>query len=109
VDERVFNQLAQMRSRYGDMSLEEFKRMVREQYFSLLLDEKAALEAIPLMLPTDLDARKNLLDDIHRIVGAAGDPDAEQVRRLCKIEALFAIPAQPLKARKGSGSVKLTA
>jgi hypothetical protein len=91
VDERAFNQLVQMRTRYGDMSLEEFKCAVRDQYFSLLLDEEAAIEAIPSMLPADADARKKLLRDIHHIVDAAGDLDEEQVKRLSRIEALLAI------------------
>src|SRR6185369_5335309 len=68
VDERAFNHLAQLRSKYGDISLEEFKRMVREQYFSLLLDEEAALAAIPSMLPADCGSRSELLEDIRRTV-----------------------------------------
>ena len=107
VDERAFNQLAQMRSRYGEMSLEEFKRIVREQYFSLLLDEDAALAAIPSMLPADLRARIKLLEDIRRTVNAAGELSQEQAKRLDRIEALFAISAQPSKVRKGSGSASL--
>ncbi len=104
VDERAFNRLVQMRARYGDISLEEFKCAVRDQYFSLLLDEEKAVEAIPSMLPGDVASRKKLLQDIHRIVGAAGDLDKEQVARLARIEALFAIgrpaPASRKKSRR---------
>ena len=34
------------------MTLEEFKQVLREQFFALLLDQTAALAAIPKMLPT---------------------------------------------------------
>jgi hypothetical protein len=105
VDERAFNQLVQMRTQYGDMSLEEFKCSVRDQYFSLLLDEETAVKAIPSMLPTDVDLRKNLLQDIHRIVDAAGDLDEEQVKRLSRIEALFAIDPAPTSTKQTSRRV----
>ena len=36
--------------RYGDMPLSEFKALVREQYFMLLIDQGASLAAIPSML-----------------------------------------------------------
>ena len=36
--------------------------MLREQYFSLMLDRDAALAAIPKMLPADAAQRKWLLD-----------------------------------------------
>jgi hypothetical protein len=94
VDERAFNRLVQMRARYGDLSLEEFKHIVREQYFSLLLDEDGALAAIPSMLPADAKARAGLLEDIRRTVSAAGTFSAEEARRLEMIEALFASSAK---------------
>ena len=33
------------------LTLAEFKALVREQYFMLLIDEEAALAAIPSLLP----------------------------------------------------------
>ena len=50
-DERGFNLLRRMREEAGSgMSLGEFKRVVREQFFMLLVDEQRAVEAIPAML-----------------------------------------------------------
>lgn len=100
VDERAFNRLTQMRSRYGDLSIEEFKQVVRDQYFSLLLDEDAAIAAIPSMLPVDVASRTKLLEDIRLTVSADGDMDPERRHRLSKIKTLFAIP------RKGSATRK---
>src|SRR5215471_14227541 len=43
VDERGFETVRRLRSRYGDMPLSEFKTLVREQFAMLLIDQKAAL------------------------------------------------------------------
>jgi hypothetical protein len=106
VDERAFNQLTQMRSRYGDISIGEFKRIVRNQYFSLLLDEKAAIGAIPSMLPPDAELRAKLLDDIRRTVGSADDMNEEQGRRLARIEALFDATPKSSTTKKRSRQVR---
>jgi hypothetical protein len=38
VDERAFEALRQMRAEHGGLTLAEFKQMLREQFFALLLD-----------------------------------------------------------------------
>ena len=106
VDERAFNQLVQLRYRYGDISLEQFKHLVRDQYFSLLLHEEAALAAIPWMLPADQDSRTRLLEDIRLTVSAAGDLDAERAKRLASIEALFASVGQSKPPARKSRQTK---
>ena len=52
VDERGFNLLRRMREEAGQRpdACGEFKKLVREQFFMLLLDERRAVEAIPAML-----------------------------------------------------------
>jgi hypothetical protein len=67
VDERAFNQLRQMRAEHGGLTLEEFKRVLREQFFGLLLDRGGALAAIPKMLPADADARTKMLAAIRTV------------------------------------------
>jgi pimeloyl-ACP methyl ester carboxylesterase len=94
IDERAFNQLVQMRAEHEDLSLEAFKRLVRDQYFSLLIDQDAALAAIPSMLPSDRKTRMKIFDDIRRTVHATGDTNAEQEKRLYDISVLFAIAVQ---------------
>jgi len=47
VDERGFESLRRLRSRYGDMPLSEFKRLVREQFAMLLIDQQATRCAGP--------------------------------------------------------------
>ena len=92
VDERAFNQLRQLRAEHGDLTLEEFKRMLREQFFALVLDPEGALAAIPKMLP-DAKARNDALAVIRAVVSAAGEVTGERARRLARIETVLGEPA----------------
>jgi hypothetical protein len=57
----------------------------------LLLDEKAALAAIPAMLPDDADVRRQAFEVIKRILGARGDLSSDEPTRLKAIARLFSI------------------
>ncbi len=90
-DERRFNELRAIRDENLGMPLQDFKRIVREQYFSLLLDGEDALAAIPKMLPPDAATRKRLLDAIRKTVEAAGPVTGARAQRLAQVEDLFAV------------------
>ena len=65
VDERGFEIVRRLRrepSLAPRLSLAEFKALVREQFYLLLIDQEAALAAIPKMLPEDAAARQQVLD-----------------------------------------------
>ncbi|PPQ32720.1 hypothetical protein CCR94_04650 [Rhodoblastus sphagnicola] len=89
VDERAFNALRHMRATEDGMTLEAFKRLVREQFFTLLLDRDAALAAIPKMLKSGAGDRAEALETIRQVMAAAGEPDGERTERLARIEKLF--------------------
>jgi hypothetical protein len=89
VDERAFNELRQIRADHGAVTLDEFKRILREQFFALLLDRDAALAAIPIMLPAGSSVRAEILGRIRRVVSAVGEPSGERAERLAQIENLF--------------------
>ncbi|HRD67280.1 MAG TPA: DUF3141 domain-containing protein [Candidatus Competibacter sp.] len=89
VDERAFNELRQMRAEHGGLTLEEFKRVLREQFFALLLDRNEALAAIPSMLPADPAVRAEAIKRIRQVVLAVGEPAGERAERLAEIERLF--------------------
>jgi Protein of unknown function (DUF3141) len=91
VDERAFNQLRQIRAQQGGLTLEEFKRVLREQFFALTLDPEGAVAAIPKMVPAD--ARKEALTAIRAVASAAGDVRGERAERLARIEAILKEPA----------------
>jgi hypothetical protein len=57
IDERGAEALHCIREAHTDLTLPDFKMLVREQYNMLLVDQEAALAAIPSMLPTDADTR----------------------------------------------------
>ncbi|MDS4022837.1 MAG: DUF3141 domain-containing protein [Candidatus Competibacter sp.] len=89
VDERAFNELRQIRAGHTTMTLAEFKQVLREQFFALLLDRDEALAAIPRMLPADAAARTEILAAIRAVASAAGEVTGERAERLARIETLF--------------------
>lgn len=95
VDERAFNELRQIRAGHGTMTLDEFKRVLREQFFSLLLDEEAALAAIPRMLPADAAQRASALELIRQVASAAGPVEGDRAQRLARIAALYQGDSSP--------------
>jgi len=105
VDKRHFEALRRIRAEYGGMTLAEFKRAIREQMFSLVLNGKAALDAIPGMLPDDADKRVKALAAIRRLVSAASEPTGAVAKRLARIEQMFgaAAPAGRVNAKEDKG------
>ncbi|MBL8419060.1 MAG: DUF3141 domain-containing protein [Dechloromonas sp.] len=94
VDERAFEVLRQMRAEHGGLTLAEFKQMLREQFFGLLLDRDGALAAIPKMLPADAATRAEALGKIREILTSVGEISGERAERLARIEKLFAAAGQ---------------
>ena len=86
-DERAFNQLRRIRAEHGGLTLEEFKRILREQFFVLALDPEGAVAAIPKMV-TAVD-RKKALTAIRAVASAAGEVKGERAERLARIESLL--------------------
>jgi hypothetical protein len=92
VDERGFEIVRRIRRESHEsavLPLPEFKALVREQFYMTLIDEDAALAAIPKMLPDDAGARRQVLDTIKRVLTAAGPIEGETQARLVRIEQLF--------------------
>jgi len=91
VDERGFETVRRLRSRYGDMPLSEFKTLLRDQFAMLLIDEKAALAALPSLLPADPATRSEGFDAIRQVAAACGEISALDEKRLSEIGRLFGI------------------
>jgi hypothetical protein len=97
IDERGFNFLRRMREDAGKgMSLTEFKRMVREQFFMLLVDERRAVRAIPAMLMRDPALGNRMRGAVRRIVETLGLQSEEAKARLAELEELIEVRAEPL-------------
>src|SRR5277367_3151534 len=73
------------------LTLAEFKAMVREQFFTLLLDPEASLAAIPKLLPQDVEARRAGLARIHDVLSASGEMSGEVAKRLRRVTELFGV------------------
>ena len=97
VDERSLEALRRMRGEDTGtrITLSQFKMLVREQFFMLLLDQEACLAAIPKMLPPDMDARRAVFTAIREVLSAAGDISGETRRRLDRIAQLFGLEGEP--------------
>ena len=80
-----------IRKAHGDLPVAEFKALVREQFTILLVDEKAALAAIPSMLPPEAEAREKAYGLITEVLGARGELSAEDSKRLTEVARLFGI------------------
>ena len=100
VDERAFAMLRHIRAENDGLTLAEFKQMLREQFFGLLLDRDGALAAIPKMLPADAAARAEALGKIREVLSSIGEASGERAERLARIEKLFAA-AEPGAAGSG--------
>jgi pimeloyl-ACP methyl ester carboxylesterase len=91
VDERGFETIRRLRNRYGNMPLSEFKALVREQFAMLLIDQQAALAALPLLLPPDAESRSEAFEAVKQVMEACGETSAEDEKRLSEIGRLFGI------------------
>jgi pimeloyl-ACP methyl ester carboxylesterase len=94
VDPRGFETVRRLRTRYGDLPLSEFKTLVREQYFMLLIDKDASLAALPSMLPAEAETRREAFKVIKGVMAACGEPSTEDEKRLSEIGRLFGIGKQ---------------
>ena len=90
VDERSFNLLRRMREEAGrDLTLSEFKMLLREQFFMLLLDERRAVEAIPAMLAKDPELASRMTSNLRHLIDVVGLQSPIAKARFAEIEDLL--------------------
>ena len=70
-------------------TLAQFKAMVRQQFFMLLIDRDAALAAIPALLPPGAEERQAALAAIREVISASGEPTGETAERMAQVAKLF--------------------
>ncbi len=93
VDERSLEALRRLRQadESARLTLTEFKMLVREQFFMLLLDREAALAAIPKLLPDNMDERRRAFAAIRDVLSASAGISGEVSRRLKQVAGLFGL------------------
>jgi hypothetical protein len=92
VDERSFELVRRIRALQDDLprlTLPEFKNLLRDQYFMLILDEQAALATIPKLLPVSQDERRKALALVRQVLSARGEIAGEAEQRMNVITRLF--------------------
>lgn len=89
IDKSTFEALRNLLLAHPEVSPAEFKDAMREQWAILAVDERAAIEALPRLLPADAKARRALSDQLQAIVAATGKLNADGQRRLREILSLL--------------------
>jgi len=102
VDERGFDAIRRLRAATHDartlpppelttLTLAEFKALVREQYFMLLVDPAAAVGAIPGLVPKGTAGRRESFALLQQIVSASGDMTPALDGRLREVAVWFGL------------------
>ena len=115
-DERSFEMLRRIRADLPftrELSLAQFKEIVRRQYLLLRRDEERAVATLPRLLPADAREKAEVLNIIRRIAESQGDQPEQVKRRLARIDTLFAVDVSSLasseRERLPAPDVTLTA
>ncbi len=98
VDERGFGALQAiraMRPATERLHLIELKKLIREQYLLVRLDEERAVRALPALLTAGDGDRRAAFDVVRRIAEARGGLGDVEARKLNRIRTLF-LGAAPL-------------
>ena len=92
-DERSLEALRRMRreDEASRLTLSQFKVLVREQFFMLILDQEASLAAIPTMLPQDMELRRDAVAAIRDVLSVAEEISGETATRLNRVARLFGV------------------
>jgi hypothetical protein len=103
-DERAFAAMRQLRLRTSDdqeMSVTMLKQILREQYLMLQVNEQAAIDDLPLLLPEEPEARATALGIVRQVAGATGTLTGEAAVRLERIADIFGPAAPKLAVVRG--------
>jgi hypothetical protein len=108
VDERGFEAIRRMReTRDAQLpTLAEFKAMVHDQAFMLLLDQEAAVAALPALIP-DAKSRRRTVAAVRQVLSAGGEITGEVAERLQRVARLLDEPQRDKQQQTGvrNGSV----
>jgi Protein of unknown function (DUF3141) len=101
IDERQFEAIRRMRGIQDGAqrpTLTEFKRMVHDQFF-LLLDQEAAVAAIPALI-LGAEARRRTFSAVQQILNVTGDMSEAVGQRLERVARLLSVEKGPAAVRR---------
>jgi hypothetical protein len=103
-DERGFRLLQRLQEETsGGLSLAAFDKVVRDQFFSLVLDERRAIDAIPAMLAREPELASRMAIALGRLIEVVGVESPIGKARLREMEKLFKqrpVPANDMDASR---------
>jgi pimeloyl-ACP methyl ester carboxylesterase len=91
-DERGFEAVRRLRAEKGgaqQLSLAGFKALIREQYLVLLIDEEAALAAIPALMRDSGGQRAEALQQLKEVLSVKHELTPSEQERFRRITKLF--------------------
>jgi hypothetical protein len=91
LDERCAHALYAARKDLRQLPLDQYKTLVRDQFFVLLLERERAVEALATLV-REPDERAELLRRTIAVIGAGGPPTAAEHERITRLEKLLAAP-----------------
>src|SRR5258708_1076051 len=94
-DERSLEALRNVRRKDTGtrLTLTEFKTLVREQFFMLLLDQEGALAGIARLLADNASERHGAFTAIREVLSASAAISGEVAKRLKRVAQLFGVDA----------------
>lgn len=98
-DERGFAAIRRMRRSENGMpamTLAEFKALIRDQFLMLMIDEEAAVNAIPGLLPAEDEVRRDALASLREVLNARGALSGAAELRWQRIVGLFGLGEEPV-------------
>jgi hypothetical protein len=108
-DERAFVVLRRIRGQFGQVSLAQFKALLREQFFMLQMNEQAALAALPKMLPKDEAQRRKDYDMLRAVATATGEATPDALARLKALAPVFGVDPDAPPTSPGAGAETMPA
>jgi pimeloyl-ACP methyl ester carboxylesterase len=103
IEKSTFEALRKLLLSFPEVSQAEFKAAVREQWAILAVDERAAIEALPQLLPADAPARRAFSDLVQAAVAATGKLNVDAQRRLNEVMHLLATSTSRRSMTRGEG------
>jgi hypothetical protein len=89
IEKGTFDALRKLLLAYPEVTETEFKAAVREQWAILAVDERAAIEALPRLLPPDAEARRAFSNLVQTTLPAIAKLNVESQRRFSRVLQLL--------------------
>jgi hypothetical protein len=105
VDERGFQMLRRIgrEHREGEqVSLDQFREILKEQVFLMELDRERALAALPKLVPTE-QSRRTVVEAAQQLLDVHGTPHPDEVARFHQIKLLLGLEKEPATRAKDAG------